>query len=229
YPVLGEDGKPEPGQFLTVATTRPETMLGDVAVAVNPEDERYKHLHGKKLLLPLMGREIPVVTDSWVSSDFGTGAVKVTPAHDPNDFAIGQRHGLPSISVMDDTAHINAEGGKYEGLDRYVARKRVLADLEAQGLLGTVREHTNSIGKCDRCKTVVEPRLLRQWSRATSSSRPRSMRRRISSGCGTFMTGASRVSCGGGIGFRRGTAGRAGRLRWRGRLRRNARTAEARS
>jgi len=163
YPVLGEDGKPEPGQFLTVATTRPETMLGDVAVAVNPEDSRYQHLHGKKLLLPLVGREIPVVTDSWVSSDFGTGAVKVTPAHDPNDFAIGQRHGLPSISVMDDTAHINAEGGKYEGLDRYVARKRVLADLEAQGLLGTVREHTNSIGKCDRCKTVVEPRLSTQW------------------------------------------------------------------
>ena len=163
YPVLGAHGKPEPGQYLTVATTRPETMLGDVAVAVNPDDERYKHLHGKKLLLPLMGREIPVVTDAWVSAEFGTGAVKVTPAHDPNDFAIGQRHGLPSISVMDDTAHINAEGGKYAGLDRYVARKRVLEDLEAQGLLGTVREHTNSIGKCDRCKSVVEPRLSTQW------------------------------------------------------------------
>ncbi|MFZ0663446.1 MAG: valine--tRNA ligase [Acidobacteriaceae bacterium] len=163
YPVLGEDGKPEPGQFLTVATTRPETMLGDVAVAVNPEDARYKHLHGRELLLPLVGREIPVVEDAWVSADFGTGAVKVTPAHDPNDFAIGQRHGLTSISVMDDTAHINAEGGKYAGLDRYVARKRVLEDLEAQGLLGAVREHTNSIGKCDRCKTVVEPRLSTQW------------------------------------------------------------------
>ena len=163
YPVLGAHGKPEPGQYLTVATTRPETMLGDVAVAVNPDDERYKHLHGKKLLLPLMEREIPVVTDAWVSAEFGTGAVKVTPAHDPNDFAIGQRHGLPSISVMDDTAHINAEGGKYAGLDRYVARKRVLEDLEAQGLLGTVREHTNSIGKCDRCKSVVEPRLSTQW------------------------------------------------------------------
>ncbi|MGC2163897.1 MAG: valine--tRNA ligase [Silvibacterium sp.] len=163
YPVLGDHGKPEPGQFLTIATTRPETMLGDTAVAVNPGDERYKHLHGKKLLLPLVGREIPIVTDSWVSADFGTGAVKVTPAHDPNDFAIGQRHGLPSISIMDDTAHINAEGGKYAGLDRYVARKRILEDLEAQGLLGTVREHTNSIGKCDRCKTVVEPRLSTQW------------------------------------------------------------------
>ena len=163
YPVLGEHGKPEPGQFLTIATTRPETMLGDVAVAVNPDDDRYKHLHGRKLLLPLMGREIPVVTDSWVSADFGTGAVKVTPAHDPNDFAIGQRHGLPSISIMDDTAHITAAGEPYAGLDRYVARKRILEDLEAQGLLGTIRDHTNSVGKCDRCKTVVEPRLSTQW------------------------------------------------------------------
>jgi valyl-tRNA synthetase len=163
YPVLGDHGKVEPGQFLTIATTRPETMLGDVAVAVNPDDKRYRHLHGKKLLLPLMNREIPVITDNWVSADFGTGAVKVTPAHDANDFAIGQRHGLPSISIMDDTAHINSEGGKYAGLDRYVARKRILEDLEAQGLLGTVREHTNSIGKCDRCKTVVEPRLSTQW------------------------------------------------------------------
>ncbi|HET8637926.1 MAG TPA: valine--tRNA ligase [Acidobacteriaceae bacterium] len=158
YPVVGE-----PGNFLTIATTRPETMLGDVAVAVNPVDSRYTHLHGKKLLLPLVGREIPVVTDSWVSSDFGTGAVKVTPAHDPNDFAIGQRHGLESISVMDDTGHINAEGGKYAGLDRYVARKRILEELEQQGLLGTVREHTHAVGKCDRCKTVVEPRLSTQW------------------------------------------------------------------
>ncbi|MGB7189270.1 MAG: valine--tRNA ligase [Acidobacteriaceae bacterium] len=167
YPVLGADGKPEPGEFLTVATTRPETMLGDVAVAVHPEDSRYTHLHGKKLRLPLVGREIPVVTDGWVSAEFGTGAVKVTPAHDPNDFAIGQRHGLESISVMDESGHIaghiKAEGGKYAGLDRYVARKRILEDLEAQGLLGKVREHTNAVGKCDRCKTVVEPRLSTQW------------------------------------------------------------------
>ncbi len=158
YPVI-ED----PGQFLTIATTRPETMLGDVAVAVNPDDERYKHLHGKRLRLPLVGREIPIITDSWVSADFGTGAVKVTPAHDPNDFTLGQRHGLPSINVMDETAHINAEGGAYAGLDRYEARKRILADLEAQGLLGTTKEHVNNIGKCDRCKTVVEPRLSTQW------------------------------------------------------------------
>ncbi|HEX3437690.1 MAG TPA: valine--tRNA ligase [Pseudacidobacterium sp.] len=158
YPVIEE-----PGQFLTIATTRPETMLGDVAVAVHPDDERYKHLHGKRLRLPLMNREIPIVTDTWVSPEFGTGAVKVTPAHDPNDFEIGQRHGLPSINVMDDTAHINAEGGAYAGLDRYEARKRILADLEAQGLLGTVEDHVNNIGKCDRCKTVVEPRLSTQW------------------------------------------------------------------
>ena len=158
YPVIEE-----PGQFVTVATTRPETMLGDTAVAVNPDDERYKHLHGQRLRLPLVGREIPVVTDSWVSTEFGTGAVKVTPAHDPNDFALGQRHGLPSISVMDETAHMNAEAGVYAGLDRYEARKRVLADLEAQGLLGAVKDHVSSVGKCDRSKTVVEPRLSTQW------------------------------------------------------------------
>ena len=157
YPIVGETG------FVTVATTRPETMLGDVAVAVHPEDERYAHLHGKMLHLPLSGREIPVVTDSWVSRDFGTGAVKVTPAHDPNDFALGQRQNLPSISVMDETAHMNAAAGAYAGLDRYQARQRILADLEAQGLLAGVRDHVNSIGKCDRCKTVVEPLLSTQW------------------------------------------------------------------
>jgi valyl-tRNA synthetase len=165
YPVLSETqpDQVEPGLFVTVATTRPETMLGDTAVAVNPDDERYKHLHGRRLRLPLVGREIPVVTDSWVSAEFGTGAVKVTPAHDPNDFAIGQRHGLPAISVMDEIAHMNAEAGLYTGLDRYEARKRVLADLEAQGLLGAVKDHANSVGKCDRSKTVVEPRLSTQW------------------------------------------------------------------
>jgi valyl-tRNA synthetase len=138
-------------------------MLGDVAVAVHPEDERYTHLHGKKLRLPLSGREIPVVTDTWVSREFGTGAVKVTPAHDPNDFALGQRHGLPSISVMDETAHMNAAAGLYAGLDRYEARKKVLADLEVEQVLASIRDHVNSVGKCDRCKTVVEPLLSTQW------------------------------------------------------------------
>ena len=162
YPVLNADGS-DSGEFLTIATTRPETMLGDVAVAIHPEDERYTHLHGKKLRLPLVGREIPIVLDDWVSRDFGTGAVKVTPAHDPNDFALGQRHHLPSINIMDDTAHINAEGGAYAGLDRYVARKKIVADLEEQGLLVAVKDHVHNVGHCDRCKTVVEPRLSLQW------------------------------------------------------------------
>jgi valyl-tRNA synthetase len=162
YPVLTVDGQ-DSGEFLTISTTRPETMLGDVAVAIHPEDERYLHLHGKKLRLPLMGREIPIILDEWVSRDFGTGAVKVTPAHDPNDFALGERHHLPSINVMDDIGHINENGGAYAGLDRYVARKRVVADLEAQGLLGAIKDHIHNVGHCDRCKTVVEPRLSTQW------------------------------------------------------------------
>jgi len=158
YPVLDPSD-----EFITVATTRPETMLGDTAVAIHPEDERYLHLHGKKLRLPLMDREIPIVLDEWVSREFGTGAVKVTPAHDPNDFDLGERHGLASINVMDDRAHINENGGSYAGLDRYAARKRIVADLEAQGLLGAVKDYTNNVGHCDRCKTVVEPRLSTQW------------------------------------------------------------------
>jgi valyl-tRNA synthetase len=162
YPVIDAAGK-DTGDYLTVATTRPETMLGDVAVAIHPADKRYLHLHGKKLRLPLVNRQIPVILDEWVSLDFGTGAVKVTPAHDPNDFAIGERHHLPSINVMDATGHINAEGGVYAGQDRYVARKAVLHDLKELGLLGDIKDHTNAVGHCDRCKTVVEPRLSTQW------------------------------------------------------------------
>jgi valyl-tRNA synthetase len=169
YPVIGNDGK-DSGEFLSVATTRPETMLGDVAVAIHPEDERYLSLHGKKLRLPLVGREIPIVLDEWVSRDFGTGAVKVTPAHDPNDFALAERHHLPSINIMDDTGHINAEGGAYAGLDRYAARKRVVADLEEQGLLAGIKDHINNVGHCDRCKTTVEPRLSTQWFVAVNKS-----------------------------------------------------------
>jgi valyl-tRNA synthetase len=162
YPVVRADGK-DSGEFLTVATTRPETMLGDTAVAIHPEDERYLHLHGKKLRLPLVNREIPIVLDEWVSREFGTGAVKVTPAHDPNDFALAERHHLPAINVMDDRAQINSEGGPYAGLDRYVARKHIVHDLEEQGLLAAVKDYTNNIGHCDRCKTVIEPRLSTQW------------------------------------------------------------------
>ena len=157
YPVIGTH------EFITVATTRPETMLGDTAVAVNAKDERYTHLHGKRVLLPLMNREIPIITDELAQPEFGTGAVKVTPAHDPNDFQAGLRHNLPQIDVMDEHAHMNANAGVYAGLDRFEARKRVLADLQEQGFLVGEKDHTLSIGKCDRCGTIVEPRLSEQW------------------------------------------------------------------
>ncbi|MDE3201311.1 MAG: valine--tRNA ligase [Acidobacteriota bacterium] len=162
YPVLNDD-RTDSDEFLTIATTRPETMLGDVAVAVHPDDERYTHLHGKRLRLPVVNRIIPIVLDDYVSREFGTGAVKVTPAHDPNDFAIGQRHNLPTINVMDETAKITGEGGRYKGLDRYIARKRIIAELEQEGLLVAVKDHVHNVGHCDRCKTVVEPRLSLQW------------------------------------------------------------------
>jgi valyl-tRNA synthetase len=150
-------------EYITVATTRPETMLGDVAVAVNKNDSRYLHLHGKHVLLPLMNREIPIITDELAQPEFGTGAVKVTPAHDPNDFQAGKRHNLPQIDIMDEHAHMNANAGVYVGLDRYEARKRVLADLQEQGFLVGEKDHQLALGKCDRCGTVVEPRLSEQW------------------------------------------------------------------
>ncbi len=157
YPVIGSD------EFITVATTRPETMLGDTAIAVNAKDERYTHLHGKKVLLPLMKREIPIITDELAQPEFGTGAVKVTPAHDPNDFQAGLRHNLPQIDVMDEHAHMNQNAGPYAGLDRFEARKRVLADLQEQGFLVGEKDYALSLGKCDRCGTVIEPRLSEQW------------------------------------------------------------------
>jgi valyl-tRNA synthetase len=157
YPVIGTD------EFITVATTRPETMLGDTAVAVNAGDKRYTHLHGKKVLLPLMNREIPIITDNLAQPEFGTGAVKVTPAHDPNDFEAGLRHNLPQIEVIDEQARMNENAGPYAGLDRYEARTRVLEDLHQQGFLVGEKDYTISIGKCDRCGTVVEPRLSTQW------------------------------------------------------------------
>src|SRR5438067_13904040 len=157
YPVVGTS------EFITVATTRPETMLGDTAIAVNERDERYKHLHGKKVLLPLMNREIPMMTDELAQPKFGTGAVKVTPAHDANDFAAGLRHNLPQIEVMDEHARMNHNAGPYAGLGRSTARERVLEDLRAQGFLVGEKDYTLAIGKCDRCGTVVEPRLSTQW------------------------------------------------------------------
>jgi valyl-tRNA synthetase len=157
YPVVGSK------EFVTIATTRPETMLGDTAVAVNASDERYKHLHGKKALLPLMNREIPIILDELAKPEFGTGAVKVTPAHDPNDFEAGQRHNLPQIEIMDESAHMNENAGLYAGLDRFEARERVLRDLEAQKLLVGTKDHIIPLGKCDRCGSIVEPRLSTQW------------------------------------------------------------------
>jgi valyl-tRNA synthetase len=163
YPVIGQPRAAVPTEYITVATTRPETMLGDTAVAVNAKDERYTHLHGKHVLLPLMNREIPIITDELAQPEFGTGAVKVTPAHDPNDFEAGKRHNLPQIDVMDEHAHMNANAGAYAGLDRYEARKRVLADLQEQGFLVAEKDYALALGKCDRCGTVVEPRLSEQW------------------------------------------------------------------
>jgi valyl-tRNA synthetase len=157
YPVVGNE------EFLTVATTRPETMLGDTAVAVHPEDERYKHLIGRKVMLPLMNREIPIIGDEMVDREFGTGAVKITPAHDPNDFEVGKRHGLPQIDVMTDDGHMNSHAGGCAGLDRFVARKKIVEDLKAQGLLEKITDHVSAIGICERSKTIVEPRASTQW------------------------------------------------------------------
>jgi len=157
YPVKDSD------EFIIVATTRPETMLGDTAVAVNPEDERYAGMIGKTVILPLMNREIPIIADSYVDKEFGTGAVKITPAHDPNDFEVGLRHNLSQIRVMDDTAKMNEAAGKYEGLDRYEARKRIVEDLKTLGLLVKIEGHKHNVGTCYRCGTVIEPIMSRQW------------------------------------------------------------------
>ena len=158
YPVIGEAGR-----FVTVATTRPETMLGDTAVAVHPEDGRYADLIGKKVLLPLVNREIPVVADEYVEREFGTGVVKITPAHDFNDFEVGLRHGLDKINVLDESGIINAAGHQYEGMDRFAARDKIVEDLQQAGLLDKIEDHAMSVGGCYRCKTVVEPYLSLQW------------------------------------------------------------------
>ena len=157
YPVVGTQ------EFVVVATTRPETMLGDTAVAVNPEDERYRRLVGKQVLLPLMEREIPIIADEMVDREFGTGAVKITPAHDPNDFEVGRRHHLAEIDVMTDDGHMSAAAGTYAGLDRFEARKKIVEDLKARGLLEKVMEHTHAVGLCERSRTIVEPRASTQW------------------------------------------------------------------
>ena len=157
YPVKDSD------EFVIIATTRPETLLGDTAVAVNPEDERYTHLVGKTLILPLVNKEIPVIADSYVDKEFGTGCVKITPAHDPNDYEVGLRHNLPQIRIMDDNAIMNDNAVQYKGMDRYEARKKMVEDLEKLGLLVKVEGHTHNVGTCQRCRTVVEPLISKQW------------------------------------------------------------------
>ena len=157
YPIAGT------GEFVEIATTRPETMLGDTAVAVHPDDKRYQHLIGKTVILPIINREIPVVADEYVDMEFGTGVVKITPAHDPNDFEVGKRHDLPIINVMNDDATINENGGEYAGMDRYEARKKIVAKLEELGLLVKVEPHSHNVGTHDRCKTTVEPMVKPQW------------------------------------------------------------------
>ncbi len=158
YPIAGEDGR-----FVEIATTRPETLLGDTAVAVNPDDERYQDIIGKMLVLPLTGREIPVIADSYVDKEFGTGCVKITPAHDPNDFEVGRRHQLAELTIMNDDATICLPGSKYDGMERYEARKAIVKDLEELGLLVKVVPHSHAVGTHDRCKTTVEPMVKQQW------------------------------------------------------------------
>ncbi len=157
YPIVGTD------EFIQFATTRPETMLGDTAVAVNPEDERYTHLIGKFAKIPFVDREIPIIADAYVEKDFGTGVVKITPAHDPNDFEVGKRHNLPEINIMNDDATINKNGGKFEGMDRYAARKQIVKELEELGLLVKIEDYSHNVGTHDRCKTTVEPLIKQQW------------------------------------------------------------------
>lgn len=157
YPIENED------EFVTVATTRPETMIGDTAVAVNPDDDRYKHLVGKNVILPLVNKKIPVIADEYVEKDFGTGVVKITPAHDPNDFEVGLRHNLPIINAMNDDATMNDNANSYAGLDRYEARKRIVKDLEEAGLIDKIEKHMHNIGSCYRCDSIVEPKVSTQW------------------------------------------------------------------
>ena len=163
YPLVDENGKPSTTEFLEFATTRPETMLGDTAVAINPDDERYHYLKGRQVWLPIVNKPIPVIEDSYVDMEFGTGVVKITPAHDPNDFEVGKRHNLPEINILNDDATINANGGEYEGMDRYEARKAIVKKLDELGLLVRIEDYTHNVGTHDRCKTTIEPMIKKQW------------------------------------------------------------------
>ena len=163
YPLVGEDGQPSKTEFLEFATTRPETMLGDTAVAVNPKDDRYQYLHGRFVWLPIVNKAIPVVEDDYVDMEFGTGVVKITPAHDPNDFEVGKRHDLAIVNILNDDATINENGGRYQGMDRYEARKKIVEELEELGLLVRIEEYSHNVGTHDRCGTTIEPMVKEQW------------------------------------------------------------------
>ncbi len=163
YPLIDEDGTISKTEFIEFATTRPETMLGDTAVAVNPDDDRYKSFKGKKVLLPIVNRELPIVEDNYVDMEFGTGVVKITPGHDPNDFEVGKRHNLEEINILNDDATINANGGKFEGMDRYAAREAIVKELDEMGLLVKIEDYTHNVGTHDRCHTTVEPMIKAQW------------------------------------------------------------------
>ena len=223
---------PFPGtaEGLVVATTRPETMLGDTAVAVNPEDARYTGLDATQVVLPLMAREIPIIRDNYVDLEFGTGALKVTPAHDPNDFEIGRRHGLPSVKVIGDDGLMTAEAGAFEGQDRFTCRQNVVAALKDQGLLVNIEDLNHSVGHCYRCKTVVEPNLSTQWfvkvkpmaekaiaaveTGHTQIIPPPTGPRPITTGCTISATGASPAKSGGGTAYRPGPAKTARKSSW---------------
>lgn len=163
YPLVDEDGRPSTTEFLEFATTRPETMLGDTAVAVHPDDERYTYLHGRMVWLPIVNKAIPVVEDTYVDMEFGTGVVKITPGHDPNDFEVGKRHNLEIVNILNDDATINKNGGVYEGMDRYEARKAIVEELDKQGLLVEIEDYSHNVGTHDRCNTTVEPMVKEQW------------------------------------------------------------------
>ena len=163
YPLIEDDGTVSTTRFLEFATTRPETMLGDTAVAVHPEDDRYKDIVGKKLMLPIINREIPIIADAYVDREFGTGVVKITPAHDPNDFEVGKRHNLPEVNILNDDATINENGGKFCGMDRYAAREAIVKELDEMGLLVRIEDYTHNVGTHDRCKTTIEPMIKKQW------------------------------------------------------------------
>ena len=215
YPILNEDGT-QSGEYLTFATTRPETMLGDTAVAIHPDDERYTHLKGRKVLLPIMNREIPIVEDTYVDMEFGTGVVKITPAHDPNDFEVGLRHNLPVINVLTDDAKIVDDYPKYAGMDRYEARKAIVEDLDKEGFLVKIEDHEHNVGTCYRCHTTIEPRVSKQWfvkmdeiakpaitllRMAIQNLYHHTLIKHISTGLKIFVIGVFPVRFGGGTGF----------------------------